>query len=104
MHIQFLVVVGGYTYPSPDWVLLFLERKVTDVSLVPLLSAISHFVIRCGDALPVPMHFKFRSGISIVWREWVDQELSDVGFIETLQRVGVLKAILSSRSLQNFRD
>ena len=50
------------------------------------------------------IHFKFGLGTALGWREWVDNELSDVGFMGLLQRVGVLKAIVSSRCLSNFRD
>lgn len=38
-HIHFLLVVDGYTYPPLDQVWLFLDRKVTNVSWVPLTSA-----------------------------------------------------------------
>ena len=51
-HIHFLVVASGYTYPPPDQVWLFLEWKVTK-------SAILDIIVCCGDALPVPIHFKF---------------------------------------------
>ena len=34
----------------------------------------------------------------------MDNELSDIGFMGLLQRVGVLKAIVSSRCLSNFQD
>ena len=52
----------------------------------------------------MPIHFEFGSGTALGWREWVDNELSDTGFMGLLQRVGVLKAIVSSRCLSNFQD
>ena len=69
-----------------------------------LASSIPDLVIRQGTSLPVPIHFEFGSGTALGWREWVDSELSDAGFMGLLQRVGVLKAIVSSRCLSNFRD
>ena len=57
-----------------------------------------------GTSLPVPIHFKFRSGTTLGWREWVDRELFDIGFMGLLQRAGVLKAIVLSRCLSNYRD
>ena len=52
----------------------------------------------------MPIHFEFGLGTALGWRKWVDDELSDMGFMGLLQRVGVLKAIVSSRCLSNFRD
>ena len=52
----------------------------------------------------MPIHFKFGSSIALGWKEWVDNELSDTGFMGLLQRAGVLKAIVSSRCLINFCD
>ena len=52
----------------------------------------------------MPIHFEFGSGTASGWREWVDSELSDTGFMGLLQRAGVLKAIVSSHCLSNFRD
>ena len=34
----------------------------------------------------------------------MDNELSDTGFMVALQQAGVLKAIVSSRCLSNYRD
>ena len=52
----------------------------------------------------MPILFKFGSGTSLGWKEWVDDELSDKGFMAVLQRAGVLKAIVSSCCLSNYRD
>jgi len=52
----------------------------------------------------VPIHFEFRSGTALGWREWVDNELFDTGFIGLLQWASVLKAIVSSRCLSNFQN
>ena len=71
---------------------------------MPLPSAILDIVVHHGDALLVPIHFGFGSATSVGWKGWIDQELSNVGFMETLQWVGVLKAILYSWSLHNFHN
>ena len=52
----------------------------------------------------MPIHFEFGSDTASGWREWVDSELSDTGFMGLLQRAGVLKAIVSCHCLSNFRD
>ncbi|KAK9996518.1 hypothetical protein SO802_021204 [Lithocarpus litseifolius] len=44
------------------------------------------------------------SGTSLGSKEWVDKELSDTSFMAMLQHVGMLKAIVSSRFLSNYRD
>ena len=52
----------------------------------------------------MPIHFEYRSGMALGWKEWVYRELSDMGFMGLLQRAGVLKAIVLSRCLSNYRD
>ena len=42
--------------------------------------------------------------MALGWKEWVYRELSDTGFMGLLQRAGVLKAIVLSRCLSNYRD
>ena len=69
-----------------------------------MASSIPNLVIRQGTSLRMPILFKFGSGTSLGWKEWVDDELSDKGFMAVLQRAGVLKAIVSSCCLSNYRD
>ena len=69
-----------------------------------MASSIPDLVIRQGTSLRMPILFKFGSGTSLGWKEWVDDELSDKGFMAVLQRAGVLKAIVSSCCLSNYRD
>ena len=88
----------------PGRVWLALGRWNPNVSWAPLASSIPDLAIRQGISLPVPIHFEFGLGTTSGWREWVDNELSDVGFMGLLQRANVLKAIVSSRYLSNFRD
>ena len=69
-----------------------------------MASSIPDLIIRQGTSLPVPIHFEFGSSTMLGSREWVDKELSNTSFIGLLQRAGVLKAIVSSRCLSNYRD
>ena len=52
----------------------------------------------------MPILFEFGSGTSLGWKEWVDEELADTNFMAALQQADVLKAIVSSRCLSNYRD
>ena len=52
----------------------------------------------------MPIHFEFGSGTTLGWKEWVDREFSDMGFMGLLQQAGILKVIISSRCLSNYRD
>ena len=52
----------------------------------------------------MPILFEFGLGTALGWKEWVDNELSDKGFMEVLQWAGVLKAIVSSHCLSNYKD
>ena len=70
----------------------------------PLASSIPDLVIRQGTLLPMPIHFEFGSGMALGWKEWVNGELSDTGFMGLLQQAGVLKSIVMSRCLSNYRD
>ena len=83
---------------------LALCHRNTDISWAPLASLIPDLVIHQGTSLPMPILFKFGSGIALGWKEWVDNELSDKGFMVALQQAGVLRAIVSSHSLSNYRD
>ena len=67
-------------------------------------SSILDLAICYGETLPVPLLFKFGLGMSLGWKEWVDRELPDIGFMEALQQASVLKAVVSLRCLYNYRD
>ena len=95
---------GKYVSLPSGRVLITFVRRDPDVSWALLASSVPDLSIRQGISLPVPFHFEFGSGASSDWKEWVDSELSDMGFMGLLQRAGVLKAIVSSRCLLNFRD
>ena len=101
---HFPKVPGEYVPPPPSRVLITLIRRDPDVSWPPLAFSIPDLSICQGVSLPVPLHFEFGSGASLGWKEWVDNELSDTGFVGLLQQTGVLKAVVSSRCLSNFCD
>ena len=67
--------------PPPGRVWLALCRRNLDASWALLASSIPDLIIRQGILLPVPIHFEFGSGTALGWREWVDNELSDTGFM-----------------------
>ena len=101
---HFPKVPGEYVLLPQGRVLITLVQRDPDVSWAPLASSVPDLSIRQGVSLPVPLHFEFGSGASSGWKQWVDSELSDTGFMGLLQRAGVLKAIVSSRCSSNFRD
>ena len=57
-------------------------------------SSIYDLIIHQGISFPVPIHFEFGSGTAQGWKEWVNSELFDAGFMGLLQWAGVLKAIV----------
>ena len=50
------------------------------------------------------IHFEFGSDTTFGWKESVDRELSDIGFMGLLQQAGVLKVVVLSCCLSNYRD
>ena len=84
VHPHFPKVPGDYAPPPQGHVWLAIIRQNPDVSWAPLASSIPDLVIHQGILLPVPIHFEFGSGTALGWREWVDNKLSDVGFIGLL--------------------
>ena len=86
IHAHFPKVPGDYTSPLPSGhVWLALCRHNTDISWAPLASLIPDLIIRQGTSFPMPIHFEFGSGIALGWKERVDRELSDTGFMGLLQ-------------------
>ena len=81
---HFPKIPGDYVPPPPGRVLITLVRRDPDVSWAPLASSIPDLSIRQGVSLPIPLHFEFGSGTSSGWKEWVDSELSDTGFMGLL--------------------
>ena len=69
-----------------------------------MASTIPDLDICQGTSLPVPILFEFGSSTSLGCKEWVDTELYDIGFMAALQQASMLKAIVSSWCLSNYRD
>ena len=103
-HAHFPKVHGDYMLPLLGCVWLALCHRNTDISWALMASSTPDLVIHQGTLLPVSILFEFRSCIALGWKEWVDKELSDMGFIKVLQQADVLKAIISSRCLSNYED
>ena len=101
-HTHFPMVPGDYLPPPPSHVWLSICRCDIEVSWAPLASSIPDLDICQGTLLPMPILFEFGSDTSLGWKEWVDEELSNTGFMVALQQAGVLKAIVSSRCLSNY--
>ena len=95
-HIHFLVVLSDYSPLPSGRMWLSVYRRDMEVSWAPLASIIPDLDICKGSSLLVPILFKFKSSTSLGWKEWVDTELFDVGFMTALQQASVLKAIISS--------
>lgn len=103
-HIHFSVVFINYSTHPPGRVWLSFCRRDFEVFWAPSAFSIPDLNIRQGTILPKPILFEFELGTSLGWKEWVGTELSDVGFMTVLQRVNVLKAIVSSQCLSNYHD
>ena len=103
-HIHFLVVLGDYSPLPSGRMWLSIYHRDMEVSWAPLASIIPNLDICKGSSLLMPILFKFESSTSLGWKEWVDTELFDVGFMTALQQASVLKAIISSQCLSNYRD
>ena len=83
-HIHFPMVPGDYSPLLPSHVWLSICRCDTKVSWAFLASTVPDLDIRQGISLLMPILFEFGSGTSLGWKEWVDKELSDVGFMVVL--------------------
>ena len=103
-HIHFPVVLGDYLPPPLGHGWLSICCHDMEISWVPLASTIPDLDICQGTLNPMHILFKFRSGTFLVWKEWVDKELSDMGFMAALRQAGMLKTIVSSHCLSNYRD
>ena len=84
-HIHFPVVPDDYFPPLLGRVWLSICYDDMKVSWAPLASSILDLDIRQGTSLLVPILFEFGLGTSLCWKEWVDEELSDTGFMAVLQ-------------------
>ena len=79
-HIHFPMVPSDYLPPPPSHVWLSICRSDIEVSWAPLASSILDLDIR-RTSFPMPILFEFGSGTSLGWKEWIDEELPDTGFM-----------------------
>ena len=93
-------------FPFPvedwDWTVLGSEPAV-DQAWVPNLDEISELLIQKGDIQPIPINFDFLCAASMDWSHWVDREILDSDFWDSLQDASVHWSILISRSCNMFR-
>ncbi|KAL0008382.1 hypothetical protein SO802_009884 [Lithocarpus litseifolius] len=60
------------------------RRRQVAILTAPLSSSILDLAIFCGETSPVPILFEFKLGMSLDWKEWVDRELPDIGFMKCI--------------------
>ena len=77
---------------------------MADAVWVPSFQEILDLKIQRKDILAVPIKFDFQCLRASNWESWVDKELADEAFYALLEQVGVLQAILISRSSSMYRD
>ena len=85
VHPYFPKIPSDYALPLLGRVWLAFCWQNPDTSWAPLASSIPNLAIRQGISLSVPIHFEFGSSTALGSREWVDNELSYVGFMGLLQ-------------------
>ena len=83
-HTHFPMVLGDYLPLPPSHVWLSICRCDIEVSCAPLASSILDLDIRQVTLLLVPILFEFGLDTSLGWKEWVDEELFDTGFMVAL--------------------
>ena len=60
--------------------------------------------IKQGSREVVPIFFDFVLRKITGWSSWVDKELSDGDFVSCLEHTGILKSVVISRNLEDFKD
>ncbi len=94
-----------FPFPMEDWDWTVTGSEATvDRAWVPSLDKISELLIQKGDIQPVHIDFDFPCTASKDWSHWVDLEILDFDFWESLREAGVHWSILISRSCNMFRD
>uniref|UniRef100_A0A2N9GNC1 Aminotransferase-like plant mobile domain-containing protein n=1 Tax=Fagus sylvatica TaxID=28930 RepID=A0A2N9GNC1_FAGSY len=86
-----------------DWTVSGVEPTV-DQAWVPGLEEISELLIQKGDLQATPINFDFLCAASKDWSHWVDREILDPDFWDSLVDAEIHWAILISRSCNMFRD
>jgi hypothetical protein len=94
-----------FSFPTEDWDWTVSGSEVAgDQAWVPSLDEVSELLILKGNIQPVPIDFDFLCAASKNWSHWVDLEILDLDFWDSLRDAGVHWSILISRSCNMFRD
>jgi hypothetical protein len=94
-----------FSFPMEDWdwTVSGLEPTV-DQAWVPNLDEVSELLIQKGDLQAAPINFYFLCAASKDWSHWVDREILDSDFWDSLVDAGIHWSILIFRSCNMFRD
>ena len=84
--------------------MFFSQSGFASFAQVPNPREILYLQIRRGSREVVPIFFDFIPGKIIGWFNWVDEELSDGGFTNCLERIGILNSVAIFKNLEGFRD
>ena len=80
------------------------QSKFASFAQVPDPREILYLQIRRASREAVPIFFDFAPGKIIGWFNWVDEELSNGGFTNCLECVGILNSVAIFKNLEGFRD
>ena len=97
-------VTHGDAPPSPHSWVFSSQSGFASSAQVPDPREILYLQIRRGSREAVPIFFDFAPGKIIGWFNWVDEELSDGGFTNCLERIGILNSVAIFKNLEGFRD
>lgn len=96
-HAHFSMAPGDYLPPLPShvWLSIFPSRHRGVLGPFSFFNPRSQYMPR--------YLFEFGSSTSLGWKEWINEEFFDTAFMVALQQAGVLKAIVSSCCLSNYK-
>jgi hypothetical protein len=94
-----------FSFPVEDWDWTVIGSEAAmDHPWVPKLDEVSELLVQKGDIQLVPTDFDFPCTASKDWSHWVDLEILDFDFWDSLREAGVHWSILISKSCSMFRD
>nr|POE53772.1 hypothetical protein CFP56_76937 [Quercus suber] len=80
------------------------EAPSLETAWVPVASGVMDLCLQRKELLPAPMQFLCPSGLINVWSDWLDKEIEDDGFCQSLRDANIFEAVLMSRGWHVFRD
>lgn len=80
------------------------EAPNLETAWVPAASGVMDLRLQRKELLPAPMQFLCPSGLINVWFNWLDKEIEDDGFCQSLRDANIFEAVLMSRGWHVFRD